>query len=332
MTSTPSTVLQHRPSIQMRWRIERGSVLPLSPVARSFKRRLSIATSSSIGDYTRRVRRHAFAASLATTSSEERERALHDLEGLAGEVFNFVSGYSCIDDPNLETTDEIINWVFGEVSFDLGAAIWNLQCGFYKTAASSLRTALDIAFAALYFQVRENAEPTESGWNRFYTEENAEPTESGWNRFYTEWDQGSRFTPSWGESKTFVSQQVSVSRFNKLHGCDLITEAHAHFKYLSAYVHGSAYTTDGHPVRAIETIEAHAPSLDVKHFDHVLKLSKATITWIVTLWQVAYPDLLDPSRHYSVLDPTRFEKMFDSHDRGRQAFAYRSERAKAPAE
>lgn len=281
-----------------------------------FQRRLPIATSSSIGDYTRRVRRHAEAASLATTSSEERERALHDLAGLAGEVFNFVSGYSCIDDPNLETTDEIINWVFGEVSFDLGAAIWNLQCGFYKTAASSLRTALDIAFAALYFQVRENAEPTESGWNVFYTE----------------WDQGSRFTPSWGESKTFVSQQVSVSRFNKLHGCDLITEAHAHFKYLSAYVHGSAYTTDGHPVRAIETIEAHAPSLDVKHFDHVLNLSKATITWIVTLWQVAYPDLLDPSRHYSLLDPARFEKMFDAHDRGRQAFAYRSEHADVSAE
>jgi hypothetical protein len=225
---------------------------------------------------------------------------------VASEVFNFVSGYSDINDCY---DDEIVNWTFSEVSVDLSAAIWNLNCGFYKAAASILRTALDVAFAALYFQVRENVEPVEGGWNRFYTE----------------WDQGQRATPNWGESKEFVSRQASVRRFNELHDCDVVAEAHAHFKYLSAYVHGAAFTSDGVPVRAIDMGGPHTPAFDAVQFDHVTGLARATITWIVTLWQVTYPDLLDPTSHRAIFEAEAFEKLFQGHDRGRQALTYRSE-------
>jgi hypothetical protein len=255
------------------------------------------------------------AAYEATTQDEHRVHLLSELASIAGEVGNFVHTYTDLKDPTLDTDDEIINWTFGDVSSDLGAAIWNLSCGFYKTSASSLRTALDVAFATLYFQVRQNSEPVEQGWNRFYVE----------------WDQGSRATPSWGESKEFVSRQASVRRFNKLYDCDIVAEAHAHFKYLSAYVHGSAFTSDGVAVRAIDMEGAHVPAFDPKQFDHVLGLARATITLIVTLWQVTYPDLLDPSSHYAIFDVARAEKLFQGHRLGSQAFTYRSERGNNPA-
>ena len=137
-------------------------------------------------------------------------------------------------------------------------------------------------------------------------------------------DQGERRTPNWGESMDFVSRHRSVQRFNELHDCDMIAEAHAHFKYLSAYVHSSAYTSDGIAVRAIDMAAAHVPAFDAEHFDHVLELARATITWIVTLWQVAYPDLLDPRAHFAILEPARYEKLFKGHSRGLQALAYRS--------
>ncbi len=115
-----------------------------------------------------------------------------DLDCLAQRVSTleqFVRGYEWIDDPSISTDDEILNWAFSEVAFDLCSAIWLLASCFYKTSASSLRTAFEIGIASLYFQMRENTEPKIGAYNKFFEE----------------WDSGVRQTPNWGEMTKFMT-------------------------------------------------------------------------------------------------------------------------------
>jgi hypothetical protein len=158
---------------------------------------------------------------LGTTLSDPiRAERLNTLGELSIGAERFVYGYVSIDDPELDTDDEILNWTFSECATDLTSAIWLLASGFYKASASSLRNALDIATAALYFQVRENAHKG-----------------AGWNNFYTEWDRGDRQTPNWGEMKSVLAAQPAVTRFTATSGTDLVEEAHKFFKYLCGYTH-----------------------------------------------------------------------------------------------
>ena len=171
----------------------------------------------------------------ATLSDINRVSIIEELGGLNTSLEEFIRGYEKIEDSSIDTDDEILNWVFAEAQTDFRSALWLLASGFYKASASSLRNAFDIAISALYFQIRENADP-ETG---------------GFNRFFAEWDRGDRQTPNWGEMKTFIAKQTSVSDFKAETGTDIVEIVYDHFRSLCAYTHTSAFTSAGETTKMI---------------------------------------------------------------------------------
>ena len=206
-----------------------------------------------------------------TLSDPVRTARINELGILSACVEDFVRGYTFIEDEALDTDDEIMNWCFSEVSTDLTSAIWLLSSGFYKASASSLRNALDIGTASLYFQMREN---THRG--------------PGYNRFFSEWDRGIRETPNWGEMKTILSAQASVIAFKKSTRIDIIEDTYSVFKHLCGYTHTSAFDVKGSPVTAIN-LTGTAPAFDTFAFDRGCDLALETMSRIAMIWQVAYP-------------------------------------------
>lgn len=209
-----------------------------------------------------------------TIGDPVRAQRLDSLAKSASSLEAFIRGYERIDDPSIDTDDEILNWAFSETPTDFASAIWLLASGFYKASASSLRNALDIATASLYFQIRENTDPALGGYNRFFAE----------------WDRGDRQTPNWGEMKSFIANRPSVKSFQAAHGVDMFEFAYEHFKYLCGYTHTSAFANNGDPVTAINATGI-APAFDVDYFDRGCEMTAKTISLVAMLWQIVFPQI-----------------------------------------
>lgn len=262
--------------------------------------------TSSQGELIRRVREAARAAYAATIADGERAQRIDGLATAAELCHNFVYGYTSIDHPAVDSDDEILNWTFADVTSDLGAAIWCLSSGFYKAAASNLRNALDLAMTALYFQLRENNDRVDKGWNKFFAE----------------WDRGERDTPTWGEMRPYIAQQQSVKEFNATHACDVVSQLYAHFKNLSSYTHGRAVALDGQAVRAID-ISGDAPNFDEHQFDHLVGLTLATVCWICAIWQIVFPHIIETEPLGPLNEPAPYKRIFCGHPIGDRAMAFR---------
>jgi hypothetical protein len=228
-----------------------------------------------------------------TLASPARAERIDGLGKLASALEQFVRQYEFmdVDDDSIDTGDEILNWVYGETPTDLASAVWLLASGYYKASAASLRNALEIATAALYFQIREN-----------------EKTEPGFNKFYSEWDQGLRRTPNWGEMRPLIRQQPSVVRFVARTGVDPVATTYEHFRYLCAYTHTSAFTEAREPVTAIN-ISGIAPAFNADAFDRGCQLMEKTVATIAILWQVVFPGMAGPFRNGFEWMP-EFEPLF----------------------
>src|ERR1700730_11972421 len=79
-----------------------------------------------------------------TVGDASRKQMLEALGRSASDLETFVRGYGSIQDPSIDTDDEILNWTFSETLADYNSAIWLLASGFYKASASSLRNAYEI--------------------------------------------------------------------------------------------------------------------------------------------------------------------------------------------
>jgi hypothetical protein len=229
---------------------------------------------SSVGELCGELRARCLAAYGETTASAAHCGAIDELAERVDLLYQFVYEYTLIEDTSLNTDDEILNWAFSDAPLDLCSAIWLLSSGFYKNSASCLRNAFDIALASLYFQIRQNTNPVQKGYNKFFAE----------------WDAGSRQTPNWGEMTTFIKNQPAVKRFCSNQPIDPIAEAYSHFRHLCSFTHTSAYTPKGEPVTAINSTGI-APTFDEHFFDRGCKLVEETISHIAILWQVAFPQI-----------------------------------------
>ena len=209
-----------------------------------------------------------------TISDAARLDRLNLLAGSVSDLETFVRGYEQIRDPSINTDDEILNWAFSETAPDLCGAIWLLASGFYKSSASSLRNAFDIAVASLYFQILENTKSATGGRSRFFSE----------------WDAGTRPTPNWGEMRPFIGIQPSVTRFNANCGSNIMDEAYRHFQYLCSYTHTSAFSSNGEPVTAI-WMTGSAPAFEEEFFLRGCSMVSRTTSLIAILWQIAYPQI-----------------------------------------
>ncbi|MGI8961142.1 MAG: hypothetical protein ACR2IV_15515 [Bryobacteraceae bacterium] len=230
----------------------------------------AIATSEMCRD----LLGHCASCYRATVKDPSRLHQLNVLAESVSDLESSVRGYERIEDPTVDTDDEILNWAFSETAADLCSAIWLLASGFYKASASSLRNAFDIAVASLYFQIRENTDPASGSYNRFFSD----------------WDAGRRQTPNWGEMRPFIGAQPSVTRFRENTGLDILDEAYRHFKYLCSYTHTSAFANNGDPVTAINTTGT-APAFEEEFFVRGCSMVSRTSTWIALLWQITYPQI-----------------------------------------
>jgi hypothetical protein len=166
--------------------------------------RYAIATSEICKD----LLSHCGSCYRATVKDTSRLQQLSVLGESISDLERFVRGYEKIEDPSVDTDDEILNWAFSEAASELRSAIWLLASGFCKASASSARNAFDIAVASLYFQIRENTDAAAGGSNRYFSE----------------WDAGRRQTPNWGEMRPFIGAQTTVTRFNANCGLEIVDE------------------------------------------------------------------------------------------------------------
>jgi hypothetical protein len=251
------------------------------------------------------LRKVAVEAFHKTTSDPTRLQQIDDLGVCIDMLLDFVYGYTSIDDPSLDTDDEIINWTFVDVADDLNAACWNISCGFYKTGASCLRNALDIGTVSLYFQIRENTDGMPNGYNKFFSE----------------WDRGDRDTPNWGEMMSVINRETTIQSFNKRHVCNVVEEAHEHYKYLCNFTHSRPFDRSSRTPTNSTNLGCDTPDFDATTFERLMKLADETIAWIATLWLVTFPKIIsvDPLN-----DATTYRKYMTllSHGRGNEAVIF----------
>ena len=236
--------------------------------------------------------RNCLTAYQETIREPSRRETLCCLADTSSHLELFVRHYDTIEDPSINTDDEILNWVFSEVPADLSSALWLLTCGFYKASAASLRNALDISVASLYFQIRENEQPPGSGYNEYFSD----------------WDKGRRQTPNWGETKPLIKHQPAVVRFLATNGIDVVELVYEHFRYLCAYTHTAAFAANGDPVTAINTTGS-APAFDERYFDRGCELMLKTMSYIAILWQITFPEIVDKCP-LGPLDSNAYDALF----------------------
>ncbi len=201
---------------------------------------------------------------------------LADADRASVELENFVRGYLTLSTPGISTDDEILNWTFSDVISDLRAAAWNAGSGHYKTAAGALRSALEMAIVALYFQHRENLH-----------------TGPGYNPAFANWDQGKSDTPNWGTTKPHLASRSTFKQFAADTGYQVLELAHDCFGVLCSFTHSRAFDpTLGKHSNTMWMI-GEAPARDDEVFRLVMDLFSQTVSWIATVWLVAFPPLLD---------------------------------------
>lgn len=191
------------------------------------------------------------------------------------ELEYFIRGYLHLSTPGISTDDEILNWTLSDVVSDLRASIWNASSGHYKTAAAALRSALEMAVVALYFQHQENRHKG-----------------PGYNPAFSKWDEGKSDTPNWGTTKPHLATYITFKQFTATTGYNVLELAHAYFGVLCSFTHSRAFdhTLGAHSNTMWMTGEA--PTRDDEVFQRVMKLFDQCVSWIATLWLVAFPPLL----------------------------------------
>jgi hypothetical protein len=221
----------------------------------------------------------------------------------------FVRRYEWIDDPQIDTDDEVINWTFPDVVNDLRAAAWELECGFYKAGASSVRNAFDLAFVALYFQVRLNSD------GRPIYPDSA----------FGQWDAGCR-TPNWSDAvKSAVSKRPMFEEFDRTNGCELMSVCHEFFHALCNFTHSRAFdSTD--PAKRVPTnsmgMGVVGPRFDLDVLERITNLALEAISWMATLWLVSFPGMIHIAPVGSLDSTEGLDPLLSSNSLGLKAIAF----------
>jgi len=191
---------------------------------------------------------------------------------------DLIYSYTNVENENLSTDDEIINWTFPDVIDDLISAIWNIYSGLYKTSASCLRNAYEISFVSLYLQIRENM--------------NLKNPTNKYNIYYSEWDKGETKTPSWGITKPIVKKNPNIINYDKKRSCNIVEEGYSWFSFLCNFTHSRPFDKSLDNTNAIPTNSMNiGVGFDVKNFESFIDYSKVTISWIATFWSLCFPEI-----------------------------------------
>lgn len=183
--------------------------------------------------------------------------------------------YTFSDNEDISTDDEILNWTLRDVADELSACIWNASSGFYKTAASCLRSALEMAIVSLYFQILEN-----------------ENTTPGYNEEFDKWDGGETSTPNWGKLKPKLQQDQNVKQFILEFGYCPVQDAHNYFKYLCSFTHSRSYSPEDGKGTNSMNMKNEIGGFHEEEFLRINDAASNTIAMIVSLWAIVFPHVV----------------------------------------
>jgi len=194
-------------------------------------------------------------------------------------IIDLVYEYTSLNSTTLDTDDEIINWTFIDVKYDLISSAWNLYSGLYKTSASNLRSALEMSFLSLYFQMRQNIDKINGV--------------SGYNKYFEEWDNGERNTPNWGEMKSIIQQNKNIKQYNFKSNCDIVNELYLWYGYLCNFTHGKPFENSIRNSTSKPTNHMNiGTGFDVNNFYRFSNYLEDTISWIAVFWSLSFPNIL----------------------------------------
>lgn len=263
---------------------------------------------SSIGEQALVIIDNAFETIKFVEIQPNATKSLEDLAVKTNSLISLIYGYTLIEDDSLNTDDEILNWTLPDVGSDFCASIWNLLSGFYKTAASSQRGAIEMAIVSLYFQILEN-----------------EYEDNGYNPKFNEWDGGDVSTPNWGSSKPKLKQNLNVKNFEMEFGYCPIQEAHDHFKYLCSFTHSRSYSPeDGGGTNAMH-MKDHVGLYNQEEFKRISDAMHNTISIIAATWSIVFPKVIEEYKELGVDSVfCNLEELFSSeHSKRALKFAQR---------
>jgi hypothetical protein len=200
---------------------------------------------------------------------------LDDIAIKTNSLISLIYGYTLTEKEGIDTDDEILNWTIADVADELCSALWNLSSGFYKTSASSLRSALEMGVVSLYFQICEN-----------------EKTTSGYNQPFADWDRGGSSTPNWGTIKPKLQKSENVNGFKIKYGYCPIEKAYDYFKFLCSFTHSRAYSPeDGEGTNSMN-MKSHIGFYNEEEFLRILEAMNTTISMIASTWAIIYPHII----------------------------------------
>lgn len=259
---------------------------------------------TSFGDRSKRVLDLGPLAFRTTVANPSRRLVLEQLGCLTDDMIKLLYGFTAIEDDTLDHDDEILNWTLPDVSNDLTAAIWATASGCYKAAAALLRNALDLGFAALYFQICQNDGPR-----------------NGYCEAFSSWDRGDADTPNWGTTKRAVSGLPTVQRFNRQYDCSVAQEAHNFFKNLCCFTHSRPYSPGENAGTNAMTMGDNSPEFDEALFARLVGLFQTTIAWICIPWVVSFPTLIGTRPLGSDATDQQYVALLNG-EKGRQALEF----------
>lgn len=232
-------------------------------------------TKSSIGEQALTIINEGLKTNELIKNNQVVKSSLEKLAIKTNSLISLIYCYTLIEDSALDTDDEIINWTIPDVGEDFCASIWNLSSGFYKTAASSQRGAIEMAIISLYFQIKEN-----------------EFTGNGYNPSFNQWDGGDTSTPNWGTTKPKLKQNQNVKDFEVQYGYCPIQKAHDFFKYLCSFTHNRSISPeDGGGTNAMN-MKNHVGSYHQEEFQRICGAMDKAISVIASTWSIIFPQIV----------------------------------------
>jgi hypothetical protein len=197
----------------------------------------------------------------------------------------FIQKMALLSSLIIDLNDDEVLYTAPDMEDDCVAAYWNMSCGYYKTAASCLRNALEIGVVGLFFMHTSRLGRSD----------------------YDLWDVGKRAAPNWGEMKMVFKGVQDFSDFDTTYSCNLVEDSHKFFKELCCYTHSKPYLSFGGPATNYMTLLGGSfPGFDLEHFKTLMELGDRTIELLAMMWLVGFPDILswdkelgrDASRYY----------------------------------
>jgi hypothetical protein len=202
---------------------------------------------------------------------------LEELTSKITTLDNLICNYTVIQQDDLSSDDEIIGWTLPVVKDELNSATWNLASGFYKTAATCLRGALEMGLVALYFQMLENENTIEGEYNQAFAD----------------WDRGETDTPNWREMEPVFKRHMNTNDFNISFGYCPIHEVGQYIQLLDRFAHNCSFSSiSGEGTNIMNMTSGVSGHFSQEIFDRMYKAVDSTISIIASTWITIFPHIL----------------------------------------